>query len=87
MLHSIDDALSQIRAMDLENISEKVQLTLNSIEQVINNADVKDISEKLKNLLIVPVKFCLIKDGTASWHLWTKPVNLLMTSWIKPATA
>lgn len=29
MLHSIDDALNQIRAMDLEKISEKIQLTLN----------------------------------------------------------
>lgn len=48
MLHSIDDALNQIRAMDLEKISEKVQLTLNSIEQVITNANVKDISEKIE---------------------------------------
>ena len=48
MLHSIDDALNQIRAMDLESISEKIQLTLNSIEQVTTNANVKDISEKFE---------------------------------------
>ena len=45
MLQSIDDALNQIRAMDLENISEKVQLTLNTIEQVMTNTNIKDISE------------------------------------------
>lgn len=33
--------------MDLEKISEKVQLTLNSIEQVVANANVKDLSEKI----------------------------------------
>lgn len=48
MLHSIDDALNQIRAMDLEKISEKVQLTLNSIEQVMTNTNIKDISEKIE---------------------------------------
>lgn len=48
MLQSIDDALNQIRAMDLENISEKVQLTLNTIEQVMTNTNIKDISEKIE---------------------------------------
>lgn len=48
MLHNIDDALNQIRAIDLESISEKIQLTLNSIEQVTTNANVKDISEKFE---------------------------------------
>lgn len=48
MLHSIDDALNQIRAMDLEKISEKIQLTLQSIEQVTAHANVKDISEKIE---------------------------------------
>jgi phospholipid/cholesterol/gamma-HCH transport system substrate-binding protein len=48
MLHSIDDALNQIRAMDLEKISEKVQLTLKSIEQVVNNTNIKDISQKIE---------------------------------------
>jgi len=48
MLHSIDDALNQIRAMDLENISEKVQLTLNSIEKVMANTNIKNISEKIE---------------------------------------
>ena len=48
MLHSIDDALNQIRAMDLEKISEKIQLTLHSIEQVTDHANVKDISEKIE---------------------------------------
>jgi phospholipid/cholesterol/gamma-HCH transport system substrate-binding protein len=48
MLHSIDDALNQIRAMDLEKISEKIQLALHSIEQVTTHANVKDISEKIE---------------------------------------
>ena len=48
MLHSIDDALNQIRAMDLEKISEKIQLTLHSIEQFTTHANVKDISEKIE---------------------------------------
>jgi phospholipid/cholesterol/gamma-HCH transport system substrate-binding protein len=48
MLHSIDDALNQIRGMDLEKISEKVQLTLNSIEQVMADTNVKTISEKIE---------------------------------------
>ena len=48
MLHSIDDALNQIRAMDLENISEKVQSTLRSIEQVMTNTNIGNISEKIE---------------------------------------
>jgi phospholipid/cholesterol/gamma-HCH transport system substrate-binding protein len=48
MLHSIDDALNQIRAMDLGRMTEKVQSTLNSIEKVMNDANVKDISEKIE---------------------------------------
>lgn len=48
MLHSIDDALNQIRAMDLEKISEKVQLTLDSIDRVMAGANVKGISEKIE---------------------------------------
>jgi phospholipid/cholesterol/gamma-HCH transport system substrate-binding protein len=48
MLHSIDDALNQIRAMDLEKISEKVQLTLKSIEQVMTNTNIKNISQKIE---------------------------------------
>jgi phospholipid/cholesterol/gamma-HCH transport system substrate-binding protein len=48
MLHSIDDALNQIRAMDLEKISKKIQLTLHSIEQVTTHTNVKNISEKIE---------------------------------------
>jgi phospholipid/cholesterol/gamma-HCH transport system substrate-binding protein len=48
MLHSIDDALNQIRAMNLENISEKVQSTLSSIEQVMTNTDIGNISKKIE---------------------------------------
>ena len=48
MLHSIGDALNQIRAMDLEKIAEKIQVTLHSIEQVTTHANVKDISEKIE---------------------------------------
>ncbi len=48
MLHSIDDALYQIRAMDLEGISGKLQLTLESINHVIVDANVKGISEKIE---------------------------------------
>jgi phospholipid/cholesterol/gamma-HCH transport system substrate-binding protein len=48
MLHSIDDALTQIRTMNLDEISKKVQLTLKSVEQVMINAHVKDISKKIE---------------------------------------
>jgi phospholipid/cholesterol/gamma-HCH transport system substrate-binding protein len=47
MLLSIEDALTQIRAMDLEGVSGKIQLTLDSINQVIADANVKDISKKI----------------------------------------
>jgi phospholipid/cholesterol/gamma-HCH transport system substrate-binding protein len=48
MLHSIDDALTQIRAMDLEGISGKIQLTLDHINRVIADANVKVISRKIE---------------------------------------
>jgi phospholipid/cholesterol/gamma-HCH transport system substrate-binding protein len=48
MLHNIEDALTQIRAMNLEGISGKIQLTLNSINQVIADANVKGISKKIE---------------------------------------
>ena len=48
MLHNIEHALAQIRAMDLEGISGKIQLTLDSINQVIADANVKDISKKIQ---------------------------------------
>ena len=48
MLHSIDDALTQIKAMDLAEISEKVQLTLNGIEQVMMDTNIKNISAKIE---------------------------------------
>jgi phospholipid/cholesterol/gamma-HCH transport system substrate-binding protein len=48
MLHSVEDALAQIREMNLEGISSKIQLTLDSISQVIADANVRDISKKIE---------------------------------------
>jgi phospholipid/cholesterol/gamma-HCH transport system substrate-binding protein len=48
MLHNIEDALAQIKGMDLERISGKIQLTLNSINQVMADANVKGISKKIE---------------------------------------
>ena len=48
VITSIDDALNQIRAMDLDEISKKVQLTLKSIEQVMIDTNVKNISAKIE---------------------------------------
>lgn len=48
MLHSIDDALTQIKAMDLAEISEKAQLTLKSVEQVMIDTNIKNISAKIE---------------------------------------
>ncbi len=48
MLSNIEDALTQIRAMNLEEISEKIQFTLNSFDQVLADANVKGISKKIE---------------------------------------
>lgn len=48
MLNGIEVALNQMRGMDLEGISEKLQLTLDSINQVVVDANVKGISEKVE---------------------------------------
>ncbi len=48
MLHGIEDALAQFRAMDLEGISGKIQSTLDSLNQVIADVDVKGISDKIE---------------------------------------
>jgi len=69
MLHNIEDALTQIRAMNLEGISGKIQLTLNSINQVIADANVKDISKKIETSV-----------GSAGQLLGDKRWNQIMAS-------
>jgi phospholipid/cholesterol/gamma-HCH transport system substrate-binding protein len=48
MLSNIEDALTQIRAMNLNKISEEIQSTLDSINGVITDANVKGISKKIE---------------------------------------
>jgi phospholipid/cholesterol/gamma-HCH transport system substrate-binding protein len=51
LFQSIDDALNQIRGMDLEGISGKIQLTLGNINQAISDANVKGISKNIETSL------------------------------------
>jgi len=48
MLGNIEDALTQIRAMNLNKISKEIQSTLDSINGVIADANIKGISEKIE---------------------------------------
>ena len=48
MLDNIEDALTQIREMNLEEISEKIQFTLDNFDQVLADANVRGISKKLE---------------------------------------
>ncbi|MEJ2656026.1 MAG: MlaD family protein [Desulfobacterales bacterium] len=48
MLRNIENALIQIRAMDLDEISGKIQLTLDRINRVIADANVKGISKQIE---------------------------------------
>jgi phospholipid/cholesterol/gamma-HCH transport system substrate-binding protein len=69
MLQNIEDALTQIRTMDLEGISGKIQLTLDSIDQVIADANVKGISKKIETSI-----------GSAGHILGDKRWDRIMTS-------
>lgn len=69
MLSNIEDALTQIRAMDLAGISGKLQLTLDSIDQVIADANVKGISKKIETSV-----------GSAGHLLGDKRWNQIMAS-------
>jgi len=51
LLSNISKALHQIKALDLRGISEKIKLTLDSINQKVSEADVKRISMKMESSL------------------------------------
>lgn len=44
LLRGVDDALNQIRALDLEGLSAKIKATLDNINQIIVDADIKRLS-------------------------------------------
>lgn len=48
LLKGLDDFLSQIKALDLEGISDKIKGTLDSLNLSIADSDVKGISSRLK---------------------------------------
>jgi phospholipid/cholesterol/gamma-HCH transport system substrate-binding protein len=47
LIKGFDDVLEQVRAMDLEGISEKVKSTLDHMNRVIDEADVGNLSNKV----------------------------------------
>ena len=51
IMQGIDDVLTQIRALDLEGISGKIKLTLDNINRVMVDADVKTISTDIQTSL------------------------------------
>ncbi len=51
ILKGLDDVLSQIKALDLKGISGKVKVTLDNINHMVSDADVKTISDRLKSSL------------------------------------
>jgi phospholipid/cholesterol/gamma-HCH transport system substrate-binding protein len=51
LLNNISQALNQIKALDLREISEKIKLTLDSINQKVSEAEVKRISMKMESSL------------------------------------
>jgi phospholipid/cholesterol/gamma-HCH transport system substrate-binding protein len=51
ILHSIDDILNKIKAVDLEGISAKVKSNLDTIETAVQEANVKGLSRKVERSL------------------------------------
>ena len=51
LMHGIDDVLNQIRALDLGGISGKIKLTLDNMNRVMDDADVKAISTDVQTSL------------------------------------
>ena len=51
IMQGIDDALNQIKSMDLEGISTKIKRTLDNMNQVMADADVKGISSHMQSSL------------------------------------
>ena len=48
LLSGINDVLDQLKALDIEEISEQIKLTLNTINRKVTEADVKAISDKIE---------------------------------------
>ena len=51
LLSNVTQALNQIKALDLKGISEKIKLTLDSINRKVSEAEVKRISMKMEQSL------------------------------------
>jgi len=51
LLHGINDVLTQIRSLDLEEISGKIKLTLDNANQAIIDADIETISSDIESAI------------------------------------
>jgi len=51
IIEGIDDAINQIRALDLINISKKLKSTLDSINQGVDDLELKKISSEIRSSL------------------------------------
>ena len=49
LLKGIDDVLNQIKSLDLEGISDKIKLSLDSIDRTIADANLKGISTRIES--------------------------------------
>lgn len=51
LFRSVDDVLKQIKALNVEGISGKIQLTMDNLNRMISDTDIKGISTSLKSSL------------------------------------
>ncbi|MCP4666922.1 MAG: MCE family protein [Deltaproteobacteria bacterium] len=52
LLRGFDDIFNQIKALDLKGISDRIKLTLENVNQKVEDADLKSVSENLNALLL-----------------------------------
>lgn len=69
MLHGIDKVLDQLNSLDLEGISDKLKLTLDSLNQAIVDANVKAISENLASSLEILDQRILVRVESTTARL------------------
>ncbi len=51
LVRGIDDVLNQIRSLDFQGISDRIKMSLDSINQTVHDADVKGLSKSLNKSL------------------------------------
>lgn len=69
LLHGIDKVLDQLNSLDLEGISDKLKLTLDSLNQAIVDANVKAISENLASSLEILDQRILVRVESTTARL------------------